>query len=114
MACSLEVSTGFLLERNQDVSLNTTRTPGPGGNEPAEACGLSHQCSGVFAHWAPPPTVHGGLLWKKDTVNFEGHDAHLALCPPASGRHDAKTSYGLLQAVLDGLDILLAQKDCPR
>ena len=26
--------------------------------------------------------------------DFEGHDAHLALCPPASGRHDAKTSYG--------------------
>ena len=67
--------------------------------------------------WLRPIRDRGGGVFTlriQKHMHFEGHDAHLALCPPASGRHDAKTSYGLLQAVLDGLDILLAQKDCPR
>ena len=93
MAYSLEVSTGFLLEQSQDISLNPTQTPGPGGNELVEGWGLSHHYSGVSAHWALPLTVHGGLLWKKQS-NFEGHEAHLTLCSPASGRPDAETSCG--------------------
>ena len=85
----------ILLEQSQDECLESTQTPAPGSNKPAEARGLGHHYSGVSAHRALPPTLHGSVLWKTQK-DLKGLGASLALCPLASGRPDADASSGNL------------------
>lgn len=61
-----------------------------------------------------PPTVVGAFYGRKtqSTLKAMMHTWPFALLP--LGGMMQKHHMGILQAVLDGLDILLAQKDCAR
>ena len=81
----------ILLEQSQDECLESTQTPGPGSSKPAEGRGLGHHCSGVSAHRALPPALHGSLLWELQW-DTDSHGASMALCPPGSGGTDGDPS----------------------
>ena len=115
MTYSLQIFMGFFLEQCQHECLEWSQTPGPGSNEPAEGRGLSHLHFGVSAHRALLTTVYFNLLWRHSETLKAMVQAWPYVCLPLREEGcDADVSLGNLQAVLDGLGFLLAQKDRPR
>lgn len=82
---------GFNSEKSQNECSQPSQTCDLGSNWPAERRALSHLYFGVSAHRALPTTLHGCRLWQTQG-DPEGYGASLALCPPASGKPDAKAS----------------------